>query len=76
MVEALKAVSQSFDDYEGGMDGLMQSLACEVRKLIGICTPSTLQYFSQWLVANKEIDKNAWSVNKSQVVDITIFVII
>lgn len=32
MEEAIKAVSQSFDDSEGGMDGLMQALACEVRK--------------------------------------------
>nr|AVP12656.1 integrin beta 3 [Littorina littorea] len=29
MEKALKAVSQSFDDSEGGMDGLMQALACE-----------------------------------------------
>ncbi|XP_025096259.1 LOW QUALITY PROTEIN: integrin beta-1-A-like [Pomacea canaliculata] len=29
MEEAIKAVSQSFDDSEGGMDGLMQTLACE-----------------------------------------------
>lgn len=37
--EAIKAVSQSFDDSEGGMDGLMQTLACEVRKrIIEQCT--------------------------------------
>ena len=30
MEDALNAVSQSFDDSEGGMDGLMQALACEV----------------------------------------------
>nr|KAG5690037.1 hypothetical protein BaRGS_009844 [Batillaria attramentaria] len=29
MKEALKTVSQSFDDSEGGMDGMMQALVCE-----------------------------------------------
>lgn len=29
MTDALKAVSQSFDDSEGGLDGMMQALACE-----------------------------------------------
>ena len=30
MTNALSAVSQSFDDSEGGLDGVMQVLACEV----------------------------------------------
>lgn len=30
MADALNVVSQSYDDSEGGMDGLVQALVCEV----------------------------------------------
>ena len=39
MADALNVVSQSYDDSEGGMDGLVQALICEVSqdKCLNIC---------------------------------------